>query len=131
LARQKAPAITPDAINAAQLSNGTASRPLKIKLQVLLDRARFSPGLIDGQDGENVQRAIAAFQKERGLNPSGAVDEATWGVLKETSNEPIIVNYTLSKDDVDIPLLDKLPTKMEEQADERGFTAGAQSQSVL
>jgi lipoprotein-anchoring transpeptidase ErfK/SrfK len=118
LARQKAPAkLTPDTINAAELSNRTASRPLKIKLQVLLDRARFSPGLIDGQDGENVQHAIAAFQKERGLNPSGTVDEATWGVLKETSNEPIIINYTLSKDDVDIPLLDKLPTKMEEQAD--------------
>jgi lipoprotein-anchoring transpeptidase ErfK/SrfK len=118
LARQKAPAkLTPDTINAAELSNRTASRPLKIKLQVLLDRARFSPGLIDGQDGENVQHAIAAFQKERGLNPSGTVDEATWGVLKETSNEPIIINYTLSKDDADIPLLDKLPTKMEEQAD--------------
>jgi lipoprotein-anchoring transpeptidase ErfK/SrfK len=117
-ARQTVPAkLTPDAINAAELSRGTASRPLKIKLQVLLDRARFSPGLIDGQDGENVQHAIAAFQKERGLNPSGTVDEATWGVLKETSNELIIVNYTLSKDDADIPLLDKLPTKMEEQAD--------------
>jgi putative peptidoglycan binding protein len=117
VARQTAPAkLTPDTINAAELSKGTTSRPLKIKLQVLLDRARFSPGLIDGEDGENVQHAIAAYQRERGLNPSGTVDERTWGMLKETSNEPIIINYTLSKDDVATPLLDKLPTKMEEQA---------------
>ena len=43
-ARQKAPAkLSPEAINAAEFSTGAASRPLLIKMQVLLDRARFSP----------------------------------------------------------------------------------------
>ena len=117
-ARQKAPAkLSAEAINAAELSKGTASRPLMIKVQVLLDRARFSPGLIDGEDGENVEHAIAAFQKERGLDPSGSLNEETWSRLKETSSEPVVVDYGLTKDDVDTPLLDKLPAKMEKQAD--------------
>jgi lipoprotein-anchoring transpeptidase ErfK/SrfK len=117
-ARQKAPAkLSPEAINAAEFSNGTASRPLLIKMQVLLDRARFSPGLIDGEDGENVEHAIAAFQKERGLDPTGVLNQETWDRLKETSNEPIVVDYALTEEDADTPLLDKLPTKMEKQAD--------------
>src|SRR5690349_9538515 len=41
--------------------------PVLIKAQVLLDRARFSPGAIDGRDGENMQNAIKAFEGTRGL----------------------------------------------------------------
>jgi lipoprotein-anchoring transpeptidase ErfK/SrfK len=116
--RQKAAApLTPEAINAADFANGKGGRPLVIKAQVLLDRARFSPGLIDGENGENFQHALTAFQKERGIAPTGSLNEETWTALKETFNEPIVIDYTLTREDANTPLLDKLPAKMEKQAD--------------
>jgi lipoprotein-anchoring transpeptidase ErfK/SrfK len=116
-ARQKATALTPEAINAADFVGGKPTRPLLIKMQVLLDRARFSPGVIDGENGENLRHALAAFQRERGLNTTGSLDKATWAQMKETSSEPVVIDHILSQEEADTPLLDKLPLKMENQAD--------------
>src|SRR6266704_6267036 len=38
-----------------------------VKLQVLLDRVRLSPGEIDGKLGENAQKALKAFAEAKGL----------------------------------------------------------------
>ena len=40
-------------------------------LQVLLDRAGFSPGEIDGASGYNLRRALTGFQRERKLPETG------------------------------------------------------------
>src|SRR5262245_55424852 len=48
-----------------------------VAVQVMLDRAGFSPGAIDGQPGSNLTRALTAFQRANGLTESGLVDDRT------------------------------------------------------
>jgi lipoprotein-anchoring transpeptidase ErfK/SrfK len=70
-----------------------------LRAQVLLDRARFSPGEIDGSYGSNVERAISGFQKAHGVEPTGVVDPATWKLLNEDS-APVLVRYPITDQDV-------------------------------
>ncbi|HAU38170.1 MAG TPA: murein L,D-transpeptidase [Phycisphaerales bacterium] len=49
--------------------------------QIALDRAGFSPGVIDGKMGVKAQAALREFQKSRGLPLTGAPDAATAGAL--------------------------------------------------
>src|SRR5690606_13731164 len=92
---EKASALSPDSVNAA---TGDAAGAL-LRAQVLLERARFSPGEIDGRAGSNTARAIAGFQRARDLEPSGKLDEATWEALAE-DRAPALVTHTLAAEDV-------------------------------
>ena len=55
--------------------------PFVIRAEVLLARARFSPGVVDGQFGSNFKHAVSAYQTARGLPVTGEVDAATWSAL--------------------------------------------------
>lgn len=49
--------------------------------QVLLDRAGFSPGVIDGMAGISFEAALKGFQEARGLRVTGQLDQPTRAAL--------------------------------------------------
>ncbi|WP_201864480.1 L,D-transpeptidase family protein [Microvirga soli] len=108
-----------DAVNGAEWKpksdKGKEIDPTLIKAQILLDRARLSPGVIDGHKGENLQNAIKIFEKTNELKPDGALDEEVWRKLTATSAEPVLTEYTITDEDVKGPFV-KIPDKMEDQA---------------
>ena len=86
----------------AEAAGAGTYAPMLVKAQVLLDRARFSPGVIDGKDGTNLHHAILSFQSARGLPVSGDLDEATWATLTADAR-PVAETYQLTAADVSGP----------------------------
>jgi lipoprotein-anchoring transpeptidase ErfK/SrfK len=113
------PAPRPEEVNAAEFQPGTGPglSPVILKAQVLLDRARLSPGVIDGRDGENTRKAIAAFERLAGLPADGALDAETWARLTAAATEPILVPYTIARADVEGPFVESMPEAFEDKAE--------------
>ena len=111
-AQDPAPALSPDAVNDASATTGAAA---VLRAQVLLERAHFSPGQIDGGSGGNTTRAIEGFQSSRDLDPTGELDEATWKALNGDA-APVLVTHTLTADDVAGPFRE-IPDDMMEKAE--------------
>ena len=120
--------LSPDAINSAEPSNKSLSKdkatPAGVRLQVLLDRAHFSPGEIDGKFGENARKALRAYAEAQQLPSADRPTEEVWKALR-ADERPVISDYTIADKDVAGPFLEKLPSKMEDMKDipKLGYTS--------
>jgi lipoprotein-anchoring transpeptidase ErfK/SrfK len=94
-------AASPAAEPAAEPAADKVLRP-----QVLLDRAHYSPGEIDGRDGANTRLALAAFTRDHGGSAAAALDQ---------DSAPTLVTYTITADDVAGPFT-PIPEDMMEKA---------------
>ncbi len=117
----KAPALTVDSVNGATFSV-LPEPPAKVpsstvlKAAILLDRARFSPGAIDGIDGDNFRKAVGAYQKQMGLGASGVLDQATWDKLTGSDGGVVLVTRPVTPADLKGPFAKRIPAKFEAQA---------------
>jgi len=127
-----AEALKPQQILEAKPSDPPNERALTAKVQVLLDRTRFSPGVIDGRMGENVERALKAFREANGIETKGkGMDEATFAKLAEVageSSEPVLTDYKITQDDAKGPFTKSIPEEFEKlkELDRLGYTGPAE-----
>ena len=111
------PPVSAASINDAA-PNGANDKdpPLIAKAETLLDRAHFSPGAIDGLDGDNFRRAVRAFQEVNGLAVTGNLDPDTWNKLASSDSAPVLKFYTIFEADVAGPVTKVIPTQLEAMA---------------
>jgi lipoprotein-anchoring transpeptidase ErfK/SrfK len=88
--------------------------PAVLRAQILLDRAHFSPGEIDGRSGGNFERALRAFQESRAIPASGKLEEPTWQALN-ADTAPALAPYRLTAEEVAGPFT-PVPKDMMEQS---------------
>ena len=84
--------------------------------QVLLDRARFSPGVIDGRWGQNTEKALYWLQFARGLPPTGVLDDATFAALERSAAGEPVVEVEVTAADLEGPFTE-VPEDPYEQAE--------------
>jgi len=85
------------------------------EIQVLLDRAGFSPGEIDGKRGSNTERALAAYARVH-PQPTGTSDDAILrGGARGADATPLLVSYTITPEDAAGPFR-PIPDDMMEKA---------------
>jgi lipoprotein-anchoring transpeptidase ErfK/SrfK len=87
-----------------------------IRAQVLLDRAHFSPGVIDGKPGGNLRQALRAYQSAKGMPVTGELDQATWDALTQADAGPAMTDYVITDADVAGPFLPEVPKEFADQA---------------
>ncbi len=126
--------LQPEAINNASVASVPPDRPAEasprpepaiIRLQVLLDRAGSSPGVIDGYYGENVTKAIAGFEAMQSLPVDGKPDPEVIGRLLD--DKPVIEPYVVLEEDTK-DLVERIPEDYAKQAEMEhlGYTSVAE-----
>ena len=82
--------------------------------QVLLDRAGFSPGVIDGMSGISFEAALKGFQEARGMQVTGKLDNPTRAALLQ-DRAPSVLRLRIAESDAQGPFT-PIPEEPEQQA---------------
>ena len=99
-------AITPTAVNQATGAAAAADSlgPDVLHVQVQLDQAGFSPGIMDGYWGHNSTTALRAFQVANGLPATGTLSDEGRARLKAVgAGRAPITRYTVTAEDLKGP----------------------------
>ncbi|HUQ46952.1 MAG TPA: L,D-transpeptidase [Gemmatimonadaceae bacterium] len=95
-----------------------------LRLQILLDRAGFSPGVIDGAWGKNAAQAFSFFRSSGKVDSASAGRRSDSATLDKASYEqllaaggsaPVVTSYTVTAEDVKGPFV-KIPQDVYEKA---------------
>lgn len=118
-----AAAIDAQTVNTATIQTVTLEKPAQkppepdaamVKLQVLLDRAGASPGVIDGYFGDNFVKAISGFEAQQNLPVDGKPDPDVLGRLNDAV--PAVQAYAITADDAK-DLVSSIPDDYAKQAE--------------
>jgi lipoprotein-anchoring transpeptidase ErfK/SrfK len=99
---------------------GTSSKPpidwTILHAQVILDHLGFSPGILDGREGQSLTAALQGFQMSRGLAQSGTLDPATLSALKPYASLRPVKRLTLDAETLKGPYINPMPKNPEKQS---------------
>ncbi|MER9399619.1 L,D-transpeptidase family protein [Mesorhizobium sp. M0615] len=84
-------------------------------LQVLLDRAGASPGVVDGRFGSNVDKALAAYNQITGSNLRSTDAVGIQAALAQTGGDAF-ANYTITPEDAAGPYVASIPEDYSQKA---------------
>ena len=102
-----------DSTNIAALGPGATGARV-VRAQILLDRARFSPGEIDGVYGDDFGIAVKGYQEMHGLKATGTIDANMWRLLNADAGS-LLLAYAISNADEKGPFL-PIPADTQEKA---------------
>lgn len=84
-------------------------------LQILLDRAGASPGVIDGRFGSNLDKALVAYRAITGRNLKSTDTAEIQAQLAATGGDPF-TTYTITQEDVAGPYVASVPDDYSQKA---------------
>lgn len=96
-------------------ADADAERPT-MRLQVVLDREGFGPGVIDGKMGMSTKNALIGFQRARDLEETGTFDDQTGKALQKYDAVPATRMVTIPERWGELDYIE-IPEKNSEIAD--------------
>jgi lipoprotein-anchoring transpeptidase ErfK/SrfK len=87
-----------------------------LPIQIALSRLGFSPGVIDGKDGESLDIAIRGFQSANDLQETGELDDETKSALGRSASVPATRLVVIPADFANQQFFPDLPKDAAEQA---------------